>query len=206
MTAQHQSDKSHKQSTDYCTENVVSYNTCEPSYANKDNAGNVGESVNTEEDVFIYSREYLKQNTKIRGWLILFLCAILLGGFISLFTLPYLGLMLFGLACYTVYSFRERQPNAVFLARAYLVVRFIFDIILAIWVFWWSDFEGKDLRASRQLISSFLWIAIWFSYLANSAVVEEVIPIEYRSVKHLDYYIVAAIILTTFFSTFGRLF
>ena len=158
MAIKDQCNKCRKQGTVSCTENIVFDSASCPSYANKinidkveeadntsavtadaiTNTGNQEETVSTEEQTFVYTREYLKQNTEIRGWLTFFIVMMLLGGFFSFvypiatynpddyagsFFLaiadPIQGLMLFGLACYTAYSFYDRQPNAVFLAKTY---------------------------------------------------------------------------------------
>ena len=230
MAIQDQCNRCRKQGTDSCTENIVFDSTSCPNYANKINidkveeanntsavtadaineTSNQEETVSTEGQTFVYTREYLKQNTEIRGWLTFFIVMMLLGGFFSFvypiatynpddyagsFFLaiadPIQGLMLFGLACYTAYSFYDRQPNAVFLAKTYLVLIFLVNLMLV----FVGNYDDKGLGSLPQLVRSLIWSVIWFLFLIQSTVVEEVIPSEYRKVKHIDYYIIAAIII-----------
>ena len=58
-----------------------------------------------------------------------------------------------------------------------------------------GSFEEKGPGSLPHLVRSLIWSVIWFAFLLNSTVVEEVIPSEYRKVKHIDYYIIAAIII-----------
>lgn len=227
---QDQCNKCFKQGTDSCTENIVFDNTSCPNYGKKivlekkedvinpsdpalepnASSGAEGQEETSSEQSFVYTKEYLKQNTEIRGWLSFFLFSIIAGGFISFiypiitynsqeysgsFFLsiadPVQGFMLFGLACYTLYSFINRETNAVFLAKTYLTVIFIVNLLLVII----GGYEQNGLGSLPQLIRSLIWAVIWFIFLHQSTVVQEVIPVEYRKAKHIDYYIIAAIII-----------
>ena len=227
---QDQCNKCFKQGTDSCTENIVFDSTSCPNYGRKIvlekkedminpsdyalessiSSGAEGQEETSSEQSFVYTKEYLKQNTEIRGWLSFFLFCIIAGGFISFiypiirynsqeyfgsFFLsisdPIQGIMLFGLACYTLYSFINRETNAVFLAKIYLVVVFLNNLFLVII----GGYEQNGLGSLPHLIRSLIWAVIWFVFLHQSTVVQEVIPVEYRRAKHVDYYIIAAIII-----------
>ena len=227
---QDQCNKCFKQGTDSCTENIVFDSTSCPNYGKKivlekkedvinpsdpaliPNACSdaEGQEETSSEQSFVYTKEYLKHNTEIRGWLSFFLFSIIVGGLIS-FIYPIItynsqeysgsvflsladpiqGAMLFGLACYTLYSFINRETNAVFLAKTYLVVIFVINLFLVII----GGYEQNGLGSLPQLIRSLIWAVIWFIFMHQSTVVQEVIPVEYRKAKHVDYYIIAAIIL-----------
>lgn len=85
---------------------------------------------------FVYTSEWLKENTEIRGWLFFFLIALGLGGVVSagysIYSLNIddyagniflicadvlLGLSILGIALYTIYSFVNRRPDAVFMVE-----------------------------------------------------------------------------------------
>ena len=90
-----------------------------------------------------YTREWLKSNTEIHGWLSFFFFAIILGGIISaIYPIAtynaadygyngwlgavdvFTGLSMLGIAVYTVYAFTHRKPNAVFYGRFYVILVF----------------------------------------------------------------------------------
>ena len=105
------------------------------------------EPLETKPAVEITSK-YLKSTTRISGWLVFFLFAIMLGGFIGLikailafdlseaggsyliaFSDIFLTAMCFFLASYTLYAFSNRLPNAVFLGKNYVVATFVINIL-----------------------------------------------------------------------------
>lgn len=162
---------------------------------------------------FVYTSEYLKKNTEIHGWLSFFLFTVVAGGLLSvvypLFTFnlaefdnniflaladPLFGLMLFLLACYTFHAFVNRQPNAVFLAKMYIIAVFASNL-LSLFA---GDYADKGIGSVSQIIRSLIWSGIWFAFLLESNNVEEVCPQEYRKKKNLDIYIAAALILFPF--------
>lgn len=164
----------------------------------------------TTEDEFVYTSEYLKENTTIRGWLSFFLFSVIVGGVISVgyplltFNLseydnniilaladPLLGLILFLLACYTFYAFIKRMPNAVFLARMYIIAVFVYNLLSLLL----GEHEQVGRWSQMQLVRSLIWSCIWLIFLSQSSNVEEVIPEEYRRVRRLDYFIAATLII-----------
>lgn len=159
---------------------------------------------------FVYSSEYLKKNTEIHGWLSFFLFTVVAGGLFSvvypLFTFnlaeydnniilaladPLFGLMLFLLACYTFHAFVNRQPNAVFLAKMYVVAVFVSNLLVLIG----GEYDETGLGSAPRLVRSLIWGGIWYAFLLNSNNVEEVCPTDYRKKKNLDIYIAAAFII-----------
>ena len=94
------------------------------------------EETNTYEDLeFEYTSEWLQENTKIRGWLVLFLISAVVGSFRSIIDtmtyviwtdeifmfIPVFIIIIFALIC--VYAFNERKSYAVFYAKVNNTVR-----------------------------------------------------------------------------------
>ena len=223
MAIKDQCDNCRKKSTDECTETIVYNGVSCSSYSrginlvktedSKDDTSTQAAPTTTTGDnseEFVYTSEYLKQNTEIHGWLSFFLFTVIAGGLLSvaypLFTFnlaeynnnvflaladPLFGLMLFLLACYTFHAFVNRQPNAVFLAKMYIIAVFASNLI-ALLV---GEYEPTGLGSAPRLVRSLIWSGIWFAFLLNSNNVEEVCPKEYRRKKNLDIYIAAAFII-----------
>lgn len=164
----------------------------------------------------VITQEYLKENTKIRGWLVFFLIAIVLGGIVSaVYPLATLdlseydgdkvlaffdvldGLLICGLAILTAFSFDNRKPDAVFLGKTYIIVEFATNLFALL--------VGEHEDTGFQLLRSLFWSVIWFSYLSYSKQVQEVIPKEYRKRTKLDYIIVAVMVFVPLFA-FGFAF
>ena len=163
----------------------------------------------------IVSSEELKKTTNIHGWLSFFLFSIVLGGTISalyqIFMFNHMmneygsvflalvdlssGLMLGALALYTLYEFLHRKPDAVFLAKTYVVTAFLSNLI-ALFI---GEFESSGLGSLSQIIRSLIWGIIWFSYLCISKQVASIIPKSFRRTTSLNYYIIAALILVPSF-------
>lgn len=167
-----------------------------------------GENIITEEkakydatSTSYITREFLKANTTIHGWLVFFLVAIVLGGLISAIY-PIVtfnpkeyggsawlsvgdviyGFMLFATAILTVVSFSRRNPDAVFLAKTYVLVIFATNL-LSVFV---GDYEDFGMGSLKQLVRSLIWSVIWFCYLTFSKQVNEVIPKVYRRRNKFD--------------------
>lgn len=166
------------------------------------------------QEEFVYTREYLKENTYIRGWLIFFFLTIFTGGlFSAIYPLAtfdindyngsyflgmvdvILGLMLFVLAIFTIVALCRRDTDAIFLAKTFIIARFASNFI----AFNGGDYEQRGLGSMPQIGPSLIWCAIWFLYLLNSSQVEEVIPSEYRKTKSRDWYILGGLILLPLF-------
>lgn len=158
----------------------------------------------------VVTAEYLKENSEIGGWLAFFLFSICLGGTISAimslvqmssadyqgstllaFTDIALGFMLCALGFYTLYSFIQRKPDAVYLGKLYVVTTFLSNLL----VLFNGDFEATGLGSLPQIVRGLVWGIIWYVFLCQSTRVEEVIPKEYRKTTTKDYCITIALYL-----------
>ena len=159
----------------------------------------------------IYTSEWLKDNTNIHGWLSFFFFAIAVGGIISAIypiatfnAADYagniwlgaidilLGIGMLAIACYTIYAFTQRKPNAVFYGRLYVVLVFVTNIISLI------GNPDAGLGGVKQTFRGIIWGIIWFLYLLYSEQVQEVIPKSFRKVSKFDWGVLAAIIVIPF--------
>jgi hypothetical protein len=161
-----------------------------------------------------YTPELLKQTTEIHGWLVFFLFAMTLGGIISAifpivtldiaeyagswslaFSDIILGLMLLGVAIYADIAFCKRLPNAVFIAKIYVLLIFITNVLFLIG----GDFENTGLNTASQALKGVIWGVVWFLYLCFSDQVKTIIPKEYRKVTSKDYILLASIVIIPIF-------
>lgn len=159
----------------------------------------------------VYTSEWLKSNTQIKGWLIFFLSVISIGGVgsaINAFTNfdaadyggniwisavdVFIGVSLLAVAIYTVYAFVKRKPNALFYGRLYVFFVFATNIISAIG----GDFEFDTLKTA---IRGVIWSIIWFFYLLLSDQVQRIIPKSFRKVKASDWGILTVLIMIPVF-------
>ena len=157
----------------------------------------------------IYTSEWLKENSTIGGWLLLFLIAIAIGGLLSgLYPIVTLnqaeygyntffiasdiifGLGLLGIAIYTIYAFITRKPNAVFWAKVYTIMVLVSHFVLMCI----EGASGADGVFSDH-IRGLIWGFVWFLFLMYSGRVEEVIPTSFRKVKKYEWGIVSGIII-----------
>lgn len=223
MAIKDQCENCRKKGTDECTGTIVydgvscstyskGINLEKSEFALKENEALTSPQTASEEsnEEFVYTSEYLKENTEIHGWLSFFLFTVVAGGLLSvvypLFTFnlaeydnniflaladPLFGLMLFLLACYTFHAFVNRRPNAVFLAKMYIIAVFVSNLLALIG----GEYEATGFGSAPRLVRSLIWSGIWFAFLLESNNVEEVCPKEYRRKKNLDIYIAAAFIL-----------
>ena len=116
--------------------------------------------------------EKLKVETSIGGWLAFFLFAMMAGSIFSAgamivqfnraevagnwflaFADPILVVMLFLWACYTLYSFIQRKPDAVFLAKTYVVAVFVSGIF-ALLV---NVLGGEGTFDFKEIIRPLVW-------------------------------------------------
>lgn len=158
----------------------------------------------------VITPEYLKENSEIGGWLAFFLFSICLGGTISavmsftemnsseyqnsiLLVLAdvSIGVMLCGLAFYTLYSFVQRMPDSVYLGKLYVVTTFLSNLLLL----FIGEYDVNGLGSLPQIIRGLVWGVIWYAYLCVSTKVEEVIPKDYRRKSVKDYIITCALFL-----------
>ena len=154
--------------------------------------------------------EWLKSNTEIRGWLSFFIFSIIASGLISAIypiatynaadyagffcleagdIVP--GLILLGIAGYTVYAFRNRKPNAVFWGKAYVLLALLINLVsLAC-----GATEESGMQSTTHVVRSCALSFAWFLYLTFSAQVEEVMPKSFRRISSVDWAVLAASVL-----------
>lgn len=174
--------------------------------------------MNNSEDNNITS-EWLKANTKITGWLTLFLVLSVGVGSARSFLYQikeynaedygnnlclgsvdiFISLSFLGMAIFIIYSFLNRKRNAVFWAKAYIILSILLNSLnLILNMNADADFIDEKLKIDHEnyrLICSIMWGVIWFLYLTFSKHVQEIIPKSFRKVSKLDWGILAAIIL-----------
>lgn len=161
-----------------------------------------------------FTSEWLKSNTEIHGWLSFFFFAIIVGGLISAiypiatfnaadyagnFCLGAVdivtGLLILAVAGFTVYSFLNRKPNAVFWGKTYVALVFLTNLFVLIS----GSTEENGLQSVTQVVRSVIWGIIWFLYLTFSNQVQDVLPKSFRKVSSTDWAIVAASVLLPVF-------
>lgn len=165
-----------------------------------------------------YSSEWLKNNTNIKGWLIFFLFAIIVGGpasfiySIASFKLEdyggsyylgsvdiLIGVFLLLIAIYTFYGFVSRKPNAVFWGKIYVILIFVTNILSLIGV-------EDNVRNDKFVIRGIVWAIIWFLYLTFSKQVKTIIPPTYRKIAKSDKGILlSGVLILVFLTVFGFL-
>ena len=167
----------------------------------------VVENIEEQEEEVPLTAEGLKETTSIGGWLAFFLFAMMAGSVVSagimifqfdlrevggnwLLALsdPLSSILLFGLACFTLYSFLQRRPGAVFLAKAYVVAVFLSGILVMLA----SGMDGEDY-SFKDIVRPLVWSVVWFMFLCMSTRVETVIPSEYRKIENIDWWVVGVV-------------
>ena len=169
---------------------------------------------NADEKTSVITSDYLKANTTIKGWLLLYLILTCVGPSVSLilaltsFSLEDCGgsyflafsdiatfIVILLLACYVIYSFYNRKPDAVFLAKIYTVTLFAFNLF----VLGLGEYETTGIGSLNHIIRSLIYTMVWFSFLCFSRQVAEVIPKSFRKRTAKDYYIIAIVALIPLF-------
>ena len=132
--------------------------------------------------------EYLKQTTSIGGWLSLFLFVVGLGSLVSavypIITFDiaeydgsyllascdvFLGFMCLFIGIYTIYSFVQRKPNAVFVAKIYVVLIFVMNLTNLIT----GGLEtGNGIGSANQVVKGVIWGVIWYLLIKSKKVAE----------------------------------
>ncbi len=149
----------------------------------------------------VNSSKWLKENTKIQGWLSFFLFVLLAGGILSagypLFTFNFedyagnyclasvdilTGFILLGIAAYTFYAFLNRKPNAVFWGEVYVVLVFGSNLLNLLA----GGADDDILNGTKQMAKSMVWSVIWLLYLIFSKQVKMIIPKSFRKISVTD--------------------
>ena len=150
--------------------------------------------------------EWLKANTKITGFLGLFLSVVM--GFgalkrsLSLIVVNmsdynnnyclaaadiFTGVALLSMSLYVIYSFLNRYPNAVFWAKTNLILIIALSLLGLV--------TGQAEEEKIAAVSGLLGVGLWLLYLICSRQVQEVIPKSFRKVSKVDWIVLLAIIL-----------
>lgn len=160
----------------------------------------------------VYDNELKKKRD---GWLSLFLLQIGIGGVLS----PIIGfstmslsnydigigdwhsilgavsdgVLLIGfavIAFYTISSFNNYRSNSIGLARAYLIIVIITNLISLIG----GNYESSGSNSLSRITISIIWQIIWLIYLSQSKLVEELFPKKERKIFKRDKIILFSII------------
>ena len=160
----------------------------------------------------VYDNELKKKRD---GWLSLFLLQIGIGGVLS----PIIGfstmslsnydigigdwhsilgavsdgVLLIGfavIAFYTISSFDNYRSNSIGLARAYLIIVIITNLISLIG----GNYESSGSNSLSRITISIIWQIIWLIYLSQSKLVEELFPKKERKIFKRDKIILFSII------------
>lgn len=156
--------------------------------------------------------EWLRSNTRIRGWLAFFMFGLLLSAlwglgevFVTVDTSDCYGsiilstvdvvtvLVLLVVAILTFVAFHRRWPSAVFWARFFLIYCLLCGVL--------SLSLAQDEMSARefgQAIGAVFWSAIWLVYFRVSKQVSRVIPRQYRHAGLGTWAAVALIVLLPF--------
>ena len=168
---------------------------------------------------FVSMRKWLKKNTTIHGWLSFFLVIISIGAAYTLFQaiigyreeaeevsqtfaigdlLYALGVVVIGIT--TVYAFSERKANAVFYARAYLLIIALTNILLLAV----GGYEQEGPNSLTTLVRGIVLGVAWLLYIQFSEQVAEVIPKHYRKVNAVDWgFVSLAVVIPMVFFVIG---
>lgn len=147
------------------------------------------------------------ESKEIRGWLTFFLFQIACGGIISFIAIffnldmesyagfpepyAYIGMTcdmlsalgLLGAAAYTVYAFKKRKPNAVYLGMIVVIVVMLSNITILLI----GETDESGLGSVQRICQTLVWNVIWLIYLSKSEQVERLFPREERKVYKRDF-------------------
>ena len=149
-----------------------------------------------------YTSNWLRTNTEIRGWLVVLLVGIALGGIRSvaeLYLLAYddaiyivapcllatdiaLAVLVLGVAVYTIVAFVWRRSNAVFWAKVHG------------WIILLTNAFSLVCNGNANDLAPMVCGAIWLLYLSYSGQVKRVIPKPFRRVSMADWACLSGII------------
>ncbi len=161
------------------------------------------EDIEVCEPEFEYTEEWLRKNTRLAGWLGLFQFSLITGGIYSIFTAIYSfftygldnafisllnSLGLGGMAFYTVFLFLHRKPSALFFAKGYLLIIFLWNLLTILF----DDYDSGSFGSWFLIARITIFCVLWFLYLTYSKRVKRAIPKVYRKVKLSDFCIMAA--------------
>lgn len=94
-----------------------------------------------------------------------------------------IGLIMAG---YVIYAIIKRKSNAVFFAKAYVVMVFVTNLILLLTNM--TD-ESNYMTSMRRTVSSLIWGVIWFLYLTFSEQIKTRFPKNMRKVDAKDWFL-----------------
>ncbi len=154
--------------------------------------------------------DYLKKSTKIKDWLLVFIVLISVGLFFNIINLmdlatwaskhlvPWMSAIYIAIVVfvngYSIYAFRERKPDAVFMSKTYVVSVFVSNLLF--YLMECSDKLGVvGHNAGGIVIASLVYNAGLFLLLCLSDQVSLVIPESYRKVSTFNYAVVALLVV-----------
>ena len=151
-----------------------------------------------------------RQRPRLSNWLVFFLFTVGLYGLITLILSivlfdknilainVFLGIteLVFGFimllfSAYTIFTFINRQSNAIFVAKAWLAILFLSNCVPYIV----GSSEETVLSNYGRIFFSFTWFIVWFVYLTLSSQVNRAFPKEERRFYKMDIVILIIVIV-----------
>lgn len=147
---------------------------------------------------------------KLPGWYIFFLGTSALGAIVSVVNISHDVLTIdYSDACalcsdlftaiaigaifiYALIAGLQRKPNAVYLARTYIILIFLQSLLLL----WAGDYEQDGYLGSlKQISRSLIWAVVWFLYFIFSKGMKEAFPVSSRRFLTYDIPLVSSLFL-----------
>lgn len=100
------------------------------------------------------------------------------------------SILYFIIGLFTITAFYRRQADAVYLARIYIVMCFIGNVL----VLCVADFESEDRRVIKGMINSLFWSGVWFVFTYRSEQIKRLFPKEKRKILLRDWLLALAAI------------